>query len=405
MDARIRRAWRATGALLAGLPHAFAALLYVAVAPLLLLGLVFTGDAIRPIRHLAERERQRLSQRSGRSIPSPYRRVPADGYRDRITAVFTDPATWRDLLWLVIDGSVWAYGSLIAVALWPAVVFNLLIPLLWTVFPPGTFTVIVVPISNWPLALTLPILQAVVYAVIIVVAIPPAARALTSLSTSLLRPALGDEVARLAATRTAALESHGAELQRIERDLHDGVQAHLVTISVRLGLAERAVRAGEGSADTATSLIQDARTGIEDVLAELRTIVRGIFPPILNDRGLAGAVHALAADREIPVTVRIPDDLARPPAPVEAAAYFVVAEALTNVTRHSAATRSEVIVARANGSLLITVADDGIGGADEAAGSGLAGIRRRIAALDGSCSVSSPAGGGTRIEVALPCES
>ena len=142
------------------------------------------------------------------------------------------------------------------------------------------------------------------------------------------------------------------------------------------------------------------------MLADLRGIIRGIYPPILTDRGLGGAIDALATGRDFPVTVHIADDLRRLPAPVEAAAYFVVAEALTNATRHSAAQSAQVIILEeTEDQLTIRVSDDGVGGAAEGAGSGLTGIRRRVAALDGTISVESPAGLGTTIEARLPCGS
>ena len=132
-------------------------------------------------------------------------------------------------------------------------------------------------------------------------------------------------------------------------------------------------------------------------------MIRGSYPPILADRGLGGAVHALASGQRVPVSVRIQEDLPRPPAPIEAAAYFVVAEGLTNVTKHSAARHAEVSIERRGADLRVLVRDDGRGGADSGGGTGLAGIRRRVAALDGTATIESPVDGGTTIEVLLPC--
>jgi signal transduction histidine kinase len=380
------------------------ALLAIAVVPLLLVLTPFVPDALRPIRTLADHERAR---RSGGVSPiaPPYRTMPS-GHRAAVRSVFTDPATWRDVCWLLMHGVGWTCGTALVVGLWPGILLTLAIPAIWTAFPPNTFTAMLILVHSWPVALTLPFLQAIGYAALLIFVGPLIRNGLVRASRSLLRATAGStmsvEIRRLTETRTAALESHGAELRRIERDLHDAVQAHLVNISLRLGLADRALQTDPA---TARGLVRDARDGIEDVLGELRGIIRGIYPPILSDRGLAGAVRALAAGRDFPVAVRIPDDLQRPPAAVEAAAYFVVAEALTNSSKHSSADHAEVIIEQVGAELLITVRDDGTGAADEAGGTGLSGIRRRVAALDGRFDIDSPAGGGTTIEVELPCGS
>lgn len=404
MKSWITRAASATGGLLAGLATALPALFGLALLPLLLVLLPFVPDAIRPVRALADRERSRISA-SGEPVLRPYRAIPTT-HAAAVRAMFTDPATWRDLCWLLVHGVGWTITTILVVALWPAVLASLLLPILWQAYPPGMFTAMLILITSWPRALTLPFLQAICYAALVLFVAPPVARWWTGVNRSLLRPTartvLTGELQRVTETRTAALESHGAELRRIERDLHDGVQAQLVNISVRLGLADRALQSDPAGA---SPLITDARSGIEEVLTELRGIVRGIYPPILTDRGLAGAVRALATGRDFPVMVRIADNMPRLPAPVEAAAYFVVAEALTNTTKHGAAAQATVIITESDGELLITVGDDGRGGADEAQGTGLTGIRRRVAALDGRFSIDSPAGRGTRIEVRLPCGS
>lgn len=213
---------------------------------------------------------------------------------------------------------------------------------------------------------------------------------------------LTDRIEQLTATRAGAVAAHGAELRRIERDLHDGAQARLVSLSMRIGLAKRAY---ERDPAAARKLMDDAQDQAEEALAELRHVVRGIHPPILTDRGLAGAVRALAAGSGLDVTVREDGvgDGSRAPAAVEAAAYFVVAEALTNAAKHSGADRATVELARTQGGLRVSVRDEGRGGAQGSGGSGLLGMRRRVAALDGTTEVSSPVGGPTVIEVELPC--
>jgi signal transduction histidine kinase len=208
-------------------------------------------------------------------------------------------------------------------------------------------------------------------------------------------------VAELTATRAAALDAHVTELRRIERALHDGTQNRLVAVTVLLGAARRSLERDPAAADAALERAQDAA---EQALAELRTVARGILPPALADRGMAGALSGLAAACPVPcrVDVAVP---VRCAASVEATAWFVVAEALTNVARHSGATRAAVTVRQAGGRLTVQVTDDGRGGADEAAGSGLSGIRRRVAAHDGVLTLTSPPGGPTTLDVELPCGS
>ncbi|GHE04888.1 hypothetical protein GCM10010339_38280 [Streptomyces alanosinicus] len=226
-------------------------------------------------------------------------------------------------------------------------------------------------------------------------------------SEALLKPSpkarLAVRVEELTQTRAGAIAAHAAELRRIERDLHDGTQARLVSLSMRIGLAGRAY---EHDPDTARRMLGDAQDLAEEALAELRHVVRGIHPPILTDRGLAGAVRALAANSGLDVTVRVDgleDTGARAPAAVEAAAYFAVAEALTDTAKHSGASRAAVRLERLPTGPRAVVRDEGLGGADEGAGTGLLGIRRRVAALDGAVSVTSPVGGPTTIAVELPC--
>ena len=217
------------------------------------------------------------------------------------------------------------------------------------------------------------------------------------------RPAsdLEERVSELETSRTAAVDSAETERRRIERDLHDGAQQRLVALAVTLGEArERLADDPEGG----RVLVAQSHEEAKAALAEIRDLVRGIHPVILEDRGLDAALSAVVARCPVPVTldVQVPD---RPPPPVESAAYFVVAEALTNVARHADAHRAWVTVARPPGRLLVEIRDDGRGGADEGAGTGLAGLRERISALGGWFHLISPAGGPTTLTVELPCAS
>ena len=209
--------------------------------------------------------------------------------------------------------------------------------------------------------------------------------------------ALSARIDQLTRTRRGALDVQAAELRRIERDLHDGAQARLVALSMQLGIAEDKLAAQPEVA----AMFRRARDEASAAIAELRDLARGIAPPILADRGLVAAAQALGRRSAIPVEVEA--DMPYRPLPVlETAAYFVVAEALTNVAKHAPEASATVTIALDATRLLVTVADDGPGGADPAGG-GLTGLRQRVDALDGTLTVASPRGGGTTIRAALPC--
>jgi signal transduction histidine kinase len=197
------------------------------------------------------------------------------------------------------------------------------------------------------------------------------------------------------------VDTQAAELRRIERDLHDGAQARLVALGMSLAIAEQQL---EHDPESARALLTEARAASSDALAELRDLVRGIHPPVLADRGLAGAVRALTLAAPLPVTLDI-EDSGRLPAPLESAAYFAIAEALTNVIKHAEARTAWVVIGRADERLTLTVGDDGAGGADPSGGSGLRGIERRLSAFDGTLEVKSPPGGPTEVVMVLPCAS
>jgi signal transduction histidine kinase len=211
--------------------------------------------------------------------------------------------------------------------------------------------------------------------------------------------ALAHRVDRLTETRTGASEVAVAELRRIERDLHDGAQARLVAVGMSLRAAEQLMPT---SPDAALALVAEARETSSRALADLRDLVRGIYPPVLADRGLADAVRALALDTPLEVTVDV-DVPEEPPMPVAAAVYFGIAEAITNAVVHSGATTVLVHVVHAADMLRVQVTDDGHGGADPSLGTGLAGVERRLAAFDGILAVSSPAGGPTIVVIEVPC--
>ncbi|MGC5341336.1 sensor domain-containing protein [Streptomyces sp. DT171] len=402
LTAAVRRSWDASYYLFVGIPVALCTYLcaFLVVVVLmfaaLVIGLPALPEAAKLLRRFAEFERRRASARLGVPFaPTPYPPLDEGGTVERARLVLTDPTTWRDVIWLpaqTLMGNVLGYAALV---LWP---IGLLVD-----------------------GVVLSVAHLLDRRAVDEYGTPPPRRqgwvlrwhpVLADLSAnwtrSLLRPihpeGLAERITQLTESRAGAVEAHGAELRRIERDLHDGAQARIVALSMRIGLAKQLL---DRDPDLARARLEEAQDGADAALAELRHVVRGIHPPVLTDRGLAGAVRALAADVSVPVEVELDgiEDGRRLPAAIEAAAYFVLAEALTNISKHSGATTATVRIDRATGALRVAIGDDGHGGADERAGSGLVGIRRRVAALDGTTRISSPAGGPTYIEVELPCGS
>ncbi len=314
-------------------------------------------------RKLANVHRRWAADRLGAEIISPYLPQPEGYLLVSLWRRTKDPATWRDLLWLVYNSTIGLGIYLIAVVYAP-------LALLFWWLPAYLLLDLNARVARW-----------------------------------LLWPGrswqLANRVTELSESRAETVDSKAAEIRRIERDLHDGAQAKLVVLGINLGLAEAII---DSDPATARQLLADARTTTGDALAELRDLVRGIHPPVLADRGLVGAVRALALVTPIPVEVveAVPDRL---PAPVESAGYFAVAEALTNVIKHSQASRAAILLRYEANILELQVIDDGIGGARLEAGSGLRGIESRLTAFDGTLVVTSPPGGPTTVIMELPCAS
>ncbi|GAB1817147.1 sensor histidine kinase [Herbidospora sp. RD11066] len=395
------RAVRATGRLVLDLllvPLGFFALLGTVITMILsatYLGLLLLPYSIRFNRAVASLARRNAAAWLGERVTASYRPVQG-GPLARVRAVTGDPQTWRDLGFFVVHSFTGTIGGILAIGLWGALGWGLSIPIWWWAPLPEHAIYLPWALDSWArVVITVPVFLGLVGAVGFRV-VPRLADGLFRLAKAILAP----RHVRLAERVTEALDAHGHELRRIERDLHDGAQARLVSIAMRLGIAERVLADDPGKA---AALITEARLSTEETMTELRGIIRGMYPPILADRGLPGAVAALAGRSPVPVEVETAD-VGRLPAAVEAAAYFVIAEALTNVARHSAATRARVGVQRTEGRLVAEVSDDGKGGADEQGGSGLAGIRRRVSAFDGTTTLTSPPGGPTTLRVELPCE-
>ena len=337
----------------------------------------------------------------GDPIPSPYRPPLRRGLGARVLAVLTDPQTWRDLAWLAFDSIVGFALGVIHIAVWGTVVGSLLLPAWWWSMPddaaylwmqPGdtgeSFVGVAIGLVLLPVATATTRWFAVGHA---------------RVARALLGPGKSARVEQLTESRAGAVDAAHEELQRIERDLHDGAQARLVALAMDLGMAERKIADDPAGG---RELVGEAREEALRALAELRELVRGIGPSILRDRGLEAAIRSLVAGRALPVDVQVDAGTPRPTDTVEAAAYFVVAESIANAAKHSGASRAAVRVWRdAAGRLVVECSDDGRGGADVSHGTGLSGLAKRVAALDGAFTVSSPAGGPTVVRAEIPCAS
>ncbi|MFV2112551.1 sensor histidine kinase [Micromonospora sp. LOL_025] len=429
--------WRGAG--LAGLSlAAFGGLLLNLLAAALSWGglLPYTLPATRSLVQLYRRYARTWT---GRDLPAPYRPYPPspspgeDGnyrvgrvlYTDLPAAVqgqrpgwlFGDPATWRDQLW-ALGSVVLAPLSFVPAVLVAFGFYGLFCqPLTWVgwAVPIGLLTGYwATPFYLWfgieHVGLVAPWFPdwasmpgGLVMALLGLGLASPLVRLRLSWDRLLLTPTaatvLASRVAHLATTRADAVDVQAAELRRIERDLHDGAQARL--IAVGLGLAAVA-RLMDTDPVRARRLLEQAQETSAAALAELRDLVRGIHPPVLAERGLGDAVRAIALDTPLPVDVDV-DLPGRLDAPVESAAYFVACEALTNAAR--CATHISVSLSHRDGMLRVVVTDDGPGGADPAAGTGLRGIRRRLATFDGTMTLHSPPGGPTVVTMEIPCAS
>ncbi|MEU2248717.1 sensor domain-containing protein [Streptomyces sp. NPDC019224] len=399
----VRAAGAATGQLAGGLGTAGLALgllvlfALVAVTAPIGVGLLIAPAALRSLHALAARERERLT-RWGLEVIAP------NPPPTRLRAALVDPTTRRELRWLIRHATLGFFLGLLGLWLPVFAVRDGTFPLYWRLVPEGASSTSIGlgSAQSWPDAIAVGLLGLGWIAIVLGLS-PAMARLQAAPGRTLLAAGpdtdLSLRVAELTATRAGALDAHATELRRIERSLHDGAQNRLVSVTVLLGAARRMAARDPVAAD---ELLERAQSAAEGALAELRTVVRGILPPVLADRGLAGALSGLAADSPVPCS--IDDDIPeRCAASVETTAYFVVAEALTNIAKHSGATRATVTVRGRGGRLRLLIEDNGRGGAEEGGGSGLGGIRHRVAAHDGTFRVTSPSGGPTTLQVDLPC--
>lgn len=337
----------------------------------------------------------RLLGESVPEVPAP----EADDFRH----LWGERVNRRVMLWLPTFAALSLLCGLVGVLV-VSLVINVAQNLAWELLPEGVYPEPYgIVIDGWPIALGGSAVQLLLAGLLIPTILAPTARLHARVCLRLLKPSeaelLATRVDELRRTRANVVDTHGAELRRIERDLHDGTQARLVAIAMQLGVAK------EGESDPRIAqLLEQAHQGTEEAMAELRDVIRGIYPPILADRGLPGALTALAGQTTLPVRLDVTDPGELPVA-VETAAYYAVTEAVTNAVRHSGATSVSVRLTHEDTTLRVEVTDDGHGGVDENAGSGIQGMRRRVAALDGHVSVVGPAGGPTVIGVELPCGS
>jgi signal transduction histidine kinase len=365
---------------------------------LITIGIPILALTLLLVRLGANAERERAGLVLGTPIARPRRRH-ADSTRllDRLLAPLRDKRTWRDLGYMLLLGPVGIIAGTVSIAIWGAALAALAAPVFAPGAPDGSL------LDDIGGAVYAVAVGGIVLAALAAVVTHVLAAGCAAMARSLLAPderaELTERITSLEATRSGAVDSADARLRRIERDLHDGAQHRLAYIAMELGRARAKLATDPNAAD---ALLAGAHDESKVAMRELRDLVRGIHPSVLSDRGLDAALSGLAERAAIPVEIRGGVAERLPPA-VETAAYYVVAETLTNVGRHSGASQAYVDVQRSNGQLVLAIGDDGHGGAQRRAGSGLEGLAQRVEALDGTLDVESPAGGPTTIVAKLPC--
>jgi signal transduction histidine kinase len=371
-----------------------------AALTVIVVGIVVLAFTFELARLGARIERARAALVLGRPIAQPPHPPASRSVPRRIWARVTDRAGWKELGFMLLLGTVGTTLGVIVIALWSGVLAAVVAPA-FTAASPGHS--LLGRQTAW--ALLGIVAGGLGLGALTVVVTRGFAVGLGAIAGWLLaaddRAVLAARVDTLEATRAAAVESADARLRRLERDLHDGAQHRLSYIAMELDRA-RAKLADDP--ETASELLTRAHEESKKAMVELRDLVRGIHPSVLTDRGLDAAVSGLAERCPVPVGVDIEVE-PRPPSAVETAAYYVVAEALTNISKHAGARSAAVEICR-NGSLLsIVVWDDGQGGASRRPGSGLEGLAQRVEALDGSLEITSPPGGPTTLRAEVPCAS
>ncbi len=377
----------------------------VGLIPLMLIGLVVLFATLQFVRVVSAVERARAKALLDTDIASPF--VPLgeiEGWWRRIKAVLGDAALWKGVGYCLVALPVGILTFTVAVTLWSVAFAGITAPI-WGLIESWTGAG---EFHGWAefgiVAATF------VGGILFLIVTPWVVHGLAAMDRGLIRGLLGADrnaqlerrVSQLEVSKSASLDVAEAERTRIERDLHDGVQPRLVVAAMDLGLARE--KAATSDNPEVLALIERAQDETKQAIAELRELVRGIHPAVLTDRGLDAALSSLAARCPVPVTVQVNlDD--RPPTAVESAAYFIVAESLTNIAKHSDARHARVNVSRDNSTLRVEITDDGKGGAHAEHGGGLSGLADRVRSLEGTFRVASPEGGPTTILAELPCGS
>jgi signal transduction histidine kinase len=376
----------------------------IATLPLCLLGVPVLAATFWLCGLIARAERARFALMLGVRIPAA--RPPAEPvWWRRMVRPLTSASAWRDVCYALLRFPLSLVQVVVLSVVWSLGPVLLALPLYGPALPGGGPHLdgqLILIRGHWSAA------AAVLAGVLLLLVAPQVTYVLAAadaavggwLLGSAGRAELTARIGELETSRARVMDAAETERMRIERDLHDGAQQRLVSLAMELG---RAKAKFSSDPDAAAIIVGQAHEQAKEALAELRNLVRGVHPPVLSDRGLDAALSGLAALSPVPVTVRV-DLPVRPPVSVEAIAYFVVAEALTNVAKHARASRAEVTVCRSGDLLSLVIYDDGVGGADPA-GQGLSGLAARVAGVDGRLWVTSPAGGPTSVEVALPCGS
>ena len=402
------QAWLATIHVLMGLPIAIVAFTVVLTLVALTAGLLVTAVLavvtlsmlLVSVRGLSALQRSRFRVLLGVDIPNV--RVRHEGpWLRRLFAEARASVTWRQVGYHLLSLPISVLGYVLVTVAWSAgLAMSLVFTYRWALPDRGIF--------GWDMRSPAALISVTAVGLVLLLAAPWVAQAMADLDLTAARALLGpsrtqelsNRVELLARSRDSAVDAADAERRRLERDLHDGAQQRLESLAMNLGMA-RAKLTDEAPA--ARKAIEQAHDEAKQALVELRDFVRGLHPAVLNDRGLDAALSGIAARAPLPVNVRV--DIARRCSPtIEAVAYFVVSEALTNVAKHAHASRAEVAVEHADNGLRIVVADDGQGGAKPDAGSVLRGLANRVASVGGTLTIDSPTGGPTLIVADLPCE-
>ncbi|GGS69480.1 histidine kinase [Planobispora rosea] len=410
----MRRIGIDTGYLLLGFPLAVIAFCLTVVGlaagvgtVIVWIGVPVLAATLMLARGFADLERRMLPEVLGRPVARPrYRPAPRDaGAFRRLVNPLTSGQSWLDVLYAIVNFPIATATFCVTITWWAGTILGLTAPIYgWiTASIPGNegLAELIGLGDSVLMEVVLTTVIGILFAITLPVVVRGAALIQGGLSRAMLTGVaeLHERIDDLAEGRAAAVSAEANALRKLERDIHDGPQQRLVSLAMDLSRAQRQLKRDPQAVER---MLSEAITSTRETLDELRALSRGIAPPVLTDRGLAPALAALAGRCTIPVELDVQVDQ-RFPAAVENAVYFVVAESLTNVAKHSHATVCTVTLSKTGGVLMLTIGDDGVGGAHVAKGHGLSGLADRLRAVDGELSVDSPVGGPTVIVAEVPC--